>query len=386
MPDLTFEQLDELHRTPGAASAIERLIASLREAGEYRRLFDALLLKRRFEMGLPLAQPASLEVPEERRDEFEKAFVDAAREVGQLCLEAGNIPLAWGFLDMIREPQAVVEAIERYPASREYSEEQERVIEVALYQGAHPVKGLELLLRSHGTCNTVTAFNQAAGQMKPEQRRQAAALLVRELYADLRGTVETEVRSREPSLPEGQSLHDLIAGRDWLFGEGNYHIDTSHLHSVVGFARFLEPGDPELPRAVQLAEYGSRLDRRFQFAGEAPFDDFYAGHVHYLSALAGQDVDAAVAYFRGKLDAEPDEQDRPMLAYVLADLLTRIGRPGEAVEVAARDLSNVDEATGFSFPRLCQEAGQMDALRRASRENGDLVRYTAALVQGGARD
>ena len=72
-----------------------------------------------------------------------------------------------------------------------------------------------------------------------------------------------------------------------------------------------------------------------------------------------------------------------MIAYVLVDLLTRIGRLDEAVEPAERYLKNVDESSGFSFTQLCQEAGRIDVLLNTAREKGDLVAFTAALLQTG---
>lgn len=382
MSDQTFAELEQLSRTAGPAAAIDRLIDSLRAARDYRRLFDALLLKKRHEMGLPLAQPTSLDVPDDKRDEFEQAFISAAREIGELFLKEGQIPQAWGFLNMIREPKKVREALERLDSADALGDQLDAVLQIALYEGANPVKGLELLLQSHGTCNTITAMDQAAPQLKPEDRKRAAALLVREIYKDLRETLNRDVQSRLAGTPPADSVRELIADRDFLFAEGNYHIDVSHLNSVVRFARFLDGDSPELRKAIELAEYGSRLSPQLQYPGDAPFDDFYPAHVHYFKALAGEDVDEALGYFRHKLKTEPDEQDRPMIAYVIVDLLVRLNRLDDAVAIAEEHLKQVDESSGFSLAQLCQEAGRMDVLRRVSREKGDLVRYTAALVQG----
>jgi hypothetical protein len=383
-PSFTIlDDLERAQRTSGPAAAIDRLIDSLRTEKEYRRLFDALLLKRRFEMGLPLTQPASLDVPAERRDEFEKAFVDAAREVGELFLANGQIPQAWSFLNMIREPQRVAEAIERLDANLEPGEQTESVIAVALYEGANPVKGLEILLRTHGTCNTITAVDQHMQRLKPEEQRRAAALLVRQLYDELTASVRRDIERRQGAAPAAGSLRELLSDRDWLFEGGNYHIDVSHLHSVVRFARVFAPGHPELDKARQLAEYGARLDPQFQYAADPPFDEYYAAHIEFFRVLAGDNRDHALQYFRAKLAAEPDERDRPYLAVVLVDLLCRIDRLDEAVDVAEEHLKQLDDSSGFSFGQLCEEAGRLDALARVAREKGDAVTYLAALIQGG---
>ncbi|MFN7805708.1 MAG: hypothetical protein ACK5TO_16950, partial [Planctomycetaceae bacterium] len=81
-------------------------------------------------------------------------------------------------------------------------------------------------------------------------------------------------------LPRGE----LLAGREMLFQAGNYHIDVSHLNSVVRFARRLEPQDQELDRALQEAQYGARLSPQYQDGGNAPFTDFYPAHIRYFQA------------------------------------------------------------------------------------------------------
>lgn len=384
MPESTFDRLSSVQAASGPQATLSWLADTFRSEKNYHKLFDVLLMKRRQEMGLPLVRPSSLDdIPDARREEFENAYIAAAREVGGLFLADGNIPDAWVYLRTIREPQRIREAIDALSYPRDAERITEEIIQIALHEGANPVKGLELLLRSHGTCNTVTTLDQMLHTMTPADRTRGAALLANHLYGELSHNVRSEVQKRIPMLPPNEPLRSLIAGRDWLFGEGNYHIDVSHLNAVVRFCRFLEPTSPELGVAIQLAEYGSRLNAQFQYGGDAPFDDFYPAHVQFFKALKGENRDQALAYFQGKLDAEPDEEDKPLLAYVLCDLLIRTGKKAEAVEIAAKYLANVDESTGFSFARLCQEAGRLDALRDAARERGDLVTYTAALLESG---
>jgi len=207
--------------------------------------------------------------------------------------------------------------------------------------------------------------------------------LVTVLYDDLKYTLQQEVQQKIATESPAESIRELIAGRDWLFEEGNYHIDVSHLNAVVRFSRFLNPGHPILQKAMELAEYGSRLAEQFQYPGDPPFDNFYPAHVQFFKVLVDQDRDEGLTYFQNKLDSVPNEDDKPMIAYVLVDLLTRIGRLDEAVEPAERHLNNVDESSGFSFTQLCQEAGRMDVLLNTAREKGDFVAYTAALLQTG---
>ena len=236
-----------------------------------------------------------------------------------------------------------------------------------------------MMLRLHGTCSTITSLDQAIGQLPQEDRRACAALMVRELYRDLRDNVEREVQQKLAMLPPDQSLRELIAGRDWLFNGGNYHIDVSHLNAVVRFARSIE--NPEdLGLAMELAEYGSHLDPQLQYGGDPPFEDFYPAHRQFFGALLNRDRDEALTYFREKLDAEPDERDKPLLAYVLVDLLVRCGQPDEAVDLAGRYLTNLSDEVTLSFFDLCVTSSRYDALREAMRTNDDPVGYAAALV------
>jgi hypothetical protein len=376
-----FSEIEQLSSNDGAAAAIDKVVETLRSEKEYFSLFDALLLQKKHSMGLPVAQPTSLDdVPEEQRDEFEEAYVDAAREVGELLLADGKIPQAWPYFRTIRETEKVRAALDALDTRREADEETEALIGVALYEGAHPVKGLEMMLRTHGTCNTVTAMDQQMQQLPPDDQKQASALLVRELYSDLCSVLNQEVQQRVAMTPPSDSLRELITGRDWLFDEANYHIDVSHLNAIVRFARAMDASCPDLAKVIELAEYGTHLDEQFQYGGDAPFDDFYPAHVQFLKAIADDGRDEALAYFKEKLEAEPDHEDKQLIAYVLVDLLTRCGKLAEALEVAEPYLTDVEEASGFSFARLCRDADRLDTLQKVTRAKGDLVGYAAALV------
>ena len=377
-----FDRIAELKTSEGPQAAIDLLIETLRNEKNYHRVFDALLMKKKNELGLPLLHPTSLDdVPADQRVDFEKYYVDSAREVGNLFLNNNQLGEALVYFRTIQEPDAVSEALETATLPDDYEKSQE-LINIALYEGANPVRGLQFLLQSNGTCNTITAMDQAMQGLDSTNRQKAAAMIVQHLYDELIMTVKSEVERRMPLPPSAKepTLRELIMGREWLFQEGNYHIDVSHLNSVVRFARFLDPGTPELEQAVQLAEYGCHLDTQFQYPGEAPFEDFYPSHLHFLNVLLGRNVDEAISYFQQKLDAEPDEPDQQMIAYVMVDLLVRCDRLDQAMEIAGKHLRFLDEPT-FSFAELCTKAGKLGAWAEASKAKGDLVAFTAAIVQ-----
>src|SRR6185369_10304952 len=106
MSEQTFAELESLRKTKGPEAAIEHLITALRNDKKYHNLFDALLMRKKLALGAPLVRPTSFDdVPEGKRDEFEKAYVAAAREVGESLLKENAIGQAWMYLRTIRETQ-----------------------------------------------------------------------------------------------------------------------------------------------------------------------------------------------------------------------------------------------------------------------------------------
>ena len=382
MTTTDFEPIRTALDSDGPAAAADILIESLRERREYDRLFDALLIKARLKWGLSVTKPASLDdVPEDKLAAFEQAYVDAAREVGRLLLESGEVPRAWAYFRTIREPQPVVDALEAVDPKTLGHERTNELLEAALHEGANRVAGLRIMLATHGTCNTVSATDQVLHLMTPDERRRAAAMLVRDVYDGLAGNLARDIESKVEGGRAPSTVHESISGRDWLFENGNYHIDVSHLHSVVRFARALTPDDPELALAIELAEYGAGLDEQLRYPADPPFDDYYRGHLAYFGVVADVDREASLRYFHDRLAAEPDERDRQIIAYVLVDLLSRCDRLEEAAEVAATQLADLEEPGGFSFASLCTQAGRLDLLQAAAEKAGDPVRFAAALIQ-----
>ncbi len=364
---------------PSPQDLIQSLQAALKAEKDFHRLFDAKLIEVRQRMGLPVSQPTSLEnVPAETEQEFRDAYVDAAREVGTLFLEDGQLSDAWAYFRTIGEPEPVKAAIEKISVPREPDEEFDQVMNVALYEGAHITRGLEFLLKTHGTCNTVTAMSQLQQQMTPEERRTAAAMMVRNIYDDLQATIRRDVESKMPVLTPNASIKDLITGRDWLFADGNYHIDVSHLHSTVGFARALQPEDPELKLAIELCDYGSMLASQLQYPADVPFDEYYKANKFFLTAIAGDDPDAGVDYFLERLRNEPDEPDQKLIAFVVLDLAQRVGQMERVLQQTASLVSKMEDPNGFSFTKLCLELGMTDKLEEAATANDDLLAYTIA--------
>ena len=97
------------------------------------------------------------------------------------------------------------------------------------------------------------------------------------------------------------------------------------------------------------------------------------------AGFAEQTLDSLKEQY-AELEAEFEQQQ--LIALVLVDLLTRIDRAADAVEIAKDYLSNVEEPQTFSFAQLCQEHQRWDLLEKSARDRGDLVLYTATLLSG----
>ncbi|MCA9010872.1 MAG: hypothetical protein KDB01_14070 [Planctomycetaceae bacterium] len=359
---------------------------TLIDQGDYHRLFDAKLIRVRHELGLPLTQPTSLRnIPEMHDAAFRDAYTAAAREVGRLFLDAGQLADAWAYFRTINETDTVREAIaEKIDSlSPESGQEIDELLNLALYEGAHVVEGLKLLLRTHGTCNTVTAMGQVMAQMTPDERRQAAAMMVRNIYSDLQANVRRDIERHQPISNPDATLRELMLGREALFADGGYHIDVSHLHSTVSFARHLTRDCPELELAIELSDYGARLAEPLRYPGDVPFDDYYVANRHFLRALAGIDTDASMQYFIDRLKQESDPQNQRVIAFVIADLGQRVDRINLALESAAPFLKRLEDPSGFSFTTYCVDAKRLDILESSAREDDDVLRLaTALLLQG----
>jgi hypothetical protein len=381
-----FDTLEETLRASGSAAAIDRLIEHLDSSGEYRALLDALLLKARHELGLPLIAIGPLaELKEPARTQYEDRYVAAVRRVGSRYLEKGDIPTAFAYYRAIAEPEPVAEALAAYQPT-ENDERLGAVIEVALNYGVNPRRGLELILENYGTCPAITAFEQLPPHDQ-KTRSACAERLIEHLNGELTANLRAEIASRGQVVPPaGTTIADLVAGRPWLFTDDSYHIDISHLSSIVRMALLAE--DPKaIAKAADLTAYGSCLSPRLVFEGAPPFDHIFEDYGVYLKALVGRDTDGAVAHFQRKLSQALEEGEPRPAAQVLVNLLLKFGKIDEAIDVAAAHLAGVPEPELAcpSLGELCQRAGQSDRLAQVARDQGDLVNFTAARLESARR-
>jgi hypothetical protein len=384
---LVCDQIADALCGGGPTAALDHLIDHLGETGEYRELLDALLLKARLQLNLPLIYSGSLsDLPEPARTRYEEKYIEAIRLVGSKYLDAGDIPAAWAYYRALGETSPVSQAILDYRPS-ENDERLGAIIEVAFNNGVNPRRGFDLILEHYGTCPAISAFEQLPPQ-DGTVRSACAERLVGRLHNDLVANLRSDIANRGQLLPpEGATIGELIRGREWLFSDDAYHIDISHLAAVVRFSVLVN--DPEvIALAVDLTEYGRRLSPRLLFEGAPPFEQVFADHGVYLGAMIGRDVEHAIVCFQSKIAAEGKGDGEPSpAAQALVNLLVRLGRTGQALNVACAHLAGFPDSALCcpTVARLCERAGELDRLVTLARDHGDLVHFAAALIQTNLR-
>lgn len=258
------------------------------------------------------------------------------------------------------------------------------LIDIALGERVHPCKGLELVITRHGICRAITYFEQFPNL---ENREACLILLVRTLHSELVENLKNAIANREGQAPTTNNIAELIAGRDWLFGEFDTYADTSYVINVIRFAVDLGNQEPQHRDAIRLAlelcEYGAHLSPQFRMRCEPPFEDIYRDHAIYLHALLGEDLDAAIAHLNEKIAVQEDPMRRIQSAQVLIGLLVRHERYREAVQVSLENLNGIP-ANQLACPtlfQLCQLAGDSERLKQVARERGDLLHFAAGVIQ-----
>ncbi|MBL8213065.1 MAG: hypothetical protein JNK87_20280 [Bryobacterales bacterium] len=368
MDSQVFAALDAALAGRSPLDAFALVADQCRAEQNYALLFETKLMQRRFELGLPLIQTDG-NLPSDKQAGYEQFMVETAREVGTLFLETGQIERAFPYFRAIGDLAPVSKAIE----SVEPGDNIEGIIEIAFQQGLHPVKGIDLILKQYGMCRAITLFGMYGVSAK---RSECMALISSALYQELLTNLRDAVKGHEGAEPAGAHITELIDGRDWLFGEYDYYVDTSHLNSVVQYAA--ETQDPATLELIsEMCAYGRKLSMPLHIRGNPPFDNPFVDYGKYADALLGRDVEGVIAHFREKIAQEPEES---MPAQVLVHLLLKLDRAGDALAVAREHLSEVP-ASYLTCPtplQLAHKAGEYFTLAEMAREREDPLSYIAA--------
>jgi hypothetical protein len=375
-----FRTIEQTVQSEGPEAAFNLLVRRALEEKKYRLVFEVRQMQNRHALGLSLVDsgsPAGLSG--EQRAAYEQRAINAARETGNLFLADGDIASAWPYFRAIGEIAPIAEALDRV----EGGENVDAAIEIAFQHGINPRKGFELILKNYGTCRAITFFG---GYQDQASRPAALQFLVRSLYMELAASIRRVITDVEGQSPQDDSVAVLTADRPWLFEGMSYHVDPSHLTSVLKFSA--DADDPETLRlATELADYGQRLAPMFHFRGDPPFEDAFLDYGVFLRALLGQDTAKAVEHFRNKVTALPElTMEQMRSAEVLVNLLVRLGDYRQAIEISLNHLSDVDarELGCPSVLELCQMAGEYGQLKSVAQQRGDTLAFLAGVIQSPA--
>ena len=380
-PAITSEQFDSLRNllaTAGPKVAVEKLCDDLRAAADYHSLFYALLMKKRVELGVsPFPTGPSNDLPPEAHEPYEIAIRDSAREVGTIFLKKHEFAKAWGFFRLIGEPGPVKDALDAFEPGPD--DDTYPLVDIAWHQQVHPRKGFDIYLTRHGICSTITMVGGTDLSTYPDLRTYCYTGLIRSLHEQLTERLGSDLEARE--MPVGGTIGEML--RLELFGEDVYHVDVSHLSSVVQMALQLPLSETKaLEQARELSAYGQRLARQFQGDADAPFDNTYDDYSIYLDVLLGRNVETGLKHFEAKIERELEEGNS-FPAEVYINLLLKLDRKPEALAAGRKYLSRLPDDRGLSCPSvmdLARQAGDYPSLAEAAQEKGDPVTYLAGLI------
>src|SRR5262249_36060517 len=144
---------------------------------------------------------------------------------------AHDLPHAWNYFRLIGEPGPVRDAFNDLSLADD--EESYPLVDIAFHQGVNPRKGFDIVLDRQGVCSAITLLGNFESALAPDVRAYCVGQLVRPLHDHLVERLRAEIAEREGATLPLAGLPELMAGRDWLFDDEFYHIDVSHLSSVV---------------------------------------------------------------------------------------------------------------------------------------------------------
>ncbi|HLX62192.1 MAG TPA: hypothetical protein VKX17_13000 [Planctomycetota bacterium] len=378
MTDQEYESLNLLF-AQDVNTALDALIAKLAEGPEHHALFRAKLLKKRVELGLPLINPGELKgAPPDARETYENYVETVCREIGAKYLAENNIAQAWRYFRTIGDNALVREAIEKIDPKNASDE----ILEIAIGQGVHPLRGFEITLERDGLCRAISTYDTEFSSDLSDKRA-GAAMLVRAIYKDLVLNARKQIFERFNEYPPETDLIDLVRHRPWMFENANYHSDPSHLISVCRIGVIVDT-QPEQIMALSFSEYGKLLDKRHQYEGRAPFEGGYSDYARYYRAVLGQNAEETIAFFEDKLNTYDlhSMESFPLEAILL--LYWQCGKKTEALNFwRERFQYTAPEQRGTitpSYYELCMFAGDYQRLEESAKNQGDSSAWAAAKI------
>ncbi len=389
-----FDNLAATAASQGPQAMLDALADSLRDRHRWHALFDLRLLQARMALGLPPTGDVGT-LDEATRDKLDQASLAACREVGFPLLDEGHVAAGWMYLRAAAEPAEVSRRLAALARTLPEDDEAatallQEIVHVALWEGVDPALGIRLVIDSQGTCNSITAYEQVVARLPAARQQAAAAVLVdhlhHEVFTALAADLERRGLASADRIATAPSIVALLEAAGGLRDDPSFHVDVSHLQSVLRFARTCTER-PVLEKAWDLAVYACRLPEEVTYPGDPPFEHFGEASRLFFAALLGRDIEEALAFFHRAAAPEHVQQGDTLPADTLTYLMWRLDRPAEAVHVAlARPsdsgMPSMFQAAGMlpSLVELAIKGDALDALRDACRKRGDEITFAASYL------
>lgn len=369
-----FEQIAARLNTDGVAGTLELLETHFRREKEYFRLFEVLKLRCRHKLGLPLTPCQTAErLPERQQRELDDGLIDACQTVGTLLFRDGDVQHGWTYLQPVGNRKLTESLIREIKVD---DDNVDMLIDISLNQGAAPSYGYHLAMMHHGTCSAITAFDVQGANFDRETQSAMAAQLLRHIYDEVMQNVKAHIDQNEQTARPDANLRELLAEHPWLVEQQAYHLDATHLASLMKIARLTtSAGDHEM--ALQLTEYGAGFPDDLQYPNPAPFENTYADHNIFFSALMGENAEAAVNHFQQKCTQASGADE------ILIDFLYRISRVDDAIAHAKASPIDPSMRTGLApdIIEMASSPAQFESVLDHLQQQDDLLGYSVALLK-----
>ena len=373
-----FKQLQQITDDQGVEAGLDFLEQHVRRNKDYAQLFEVLKMRVRFAMDLPILYSRTRDnLTEVDQRKLEDGLLAACREVGTLFFKQGDLDRGWNYLQPVGDRELNEKLIRNAGLNDQNTD---KLIEIAVSQGAAPAYGFQLLLQRYGTCDAITTFDQIAHGHDVECQRVMAGSLLDHLYDELVDHLFESIPGLKASFGEVRSLAALLDSGKIELG-GDCVVDATHLASVVRISRILQ--DPKLlQKAWELARFGDGLADDLKYPGEVPFENVYPDHSRFYSTLLGQDVDAGLDHFREKIDKHNAAQYGGMVIETYVGLLARVGRNDQAIDVLTEQLLGKYPVQGIApeAHELAETAEQKQRLLEHYRSELDLLGFGQMLL------
>jgi len=365
----------------------------MRREEKYPELFEALKMLHRIELGLTAvhtelsgshASTQEESISPELQDQLDKKLLGACTEVGTALMRQGKLQEGWMYLRAVGDRQATAEAMRDVPVNQDNLD---TVLGLLVHEAIDVARGTKLSLEMRGTCNTITMMDSVVSMRGRVDQQAAVGTLVEHVHAELLSSLKADIVSREKcdatsSVHSSTSLEVLLSTRPTLLRDGTYHLDTTHLASTVRFSRILD-NQHQLRLSADMAQYGRQLHSQYQYPNEEPFADLYPMSLAMFRALLGEHVDEALKIFLQKAESLDPQEHGTVAIETYADLLTRVGRPAEAMQFLIKKMPRGMRPFGIapSLLELAVASNDFQPMLNQAKERGDLVGYAAALLQ-----